>query len=125
MNDCSHKVSLLKNILCTQALPAKCEHCGSKLVRNHDFTKFLLAGYCAYGGIPLIVLLILFIEQVFVIMTVLVALPLLIYFWETSRNELEVFTNDAQDKYKSRSNKTLLLLGVFILVVFVINYFPL
>ena len=105
--------------------PAKCEHCGVKLVRSHDFTKSLLVGYSAYSFIPLIIVFFLFIEQAFLIIAVLLGLPLFVYLIEVSRNELEVFTNDAQNKYKSRSRKNLFLLAAFVSILFVVGYFGL
>ena len=125
MNQCPHKVSFLKNLNCTQMFPAKCEHCGVKLVRSHDFTKSLLVGYSAYSFIPLIIVFFLFIEQAFLIIAVLLGLPLFVYLIEVSRNELEVFTNDAQNKYKSRSRKNLFLLAAFVSILFVVGYFGL
>jgi hypothetical protein len=105
--------------------PAKCEHCGVKLVRPHDFTKSLLTGYSAFAFIPLVVVLFLFIEQAFFIIAILIGLPFFVYLVEVSRNELEVFTNDDQDKYKSRSRKHLILLAVFVSIMFVVGYFSL
>lgn len=123
MNQCAHKVSFLKSLYCTQIFPAKCENCGLKLVRSHGFTKSLLVGYSAYSFIPLIIVFVLFIKQAFLIIAVLLGLPLFVYLIEVSRNELEVFTNDAQDEYKARSRRSLYLLAAFVSILVVVGYF--
>ena len=116
MNICNHQISALKNIVCTEAFPAKCNLCGCKVIRQHTALANILIGLFAFGSLLLLSLLIVFFEYAGFIIVSVVGITSLIYFISIAKVPLIEYSQEAQTINKKRTQKYLLGLVVFILV---------
>lgn len=119
MDECKHKLSLVRDFLCTEILPAKCSNCGNKVVRCHKTLGYLAEGIFALWGMPYIALAFVFIEHMhwYIFGTVMILLAG--YIWDTVRTDPVIYTDGAKEMYRKRSTKTLIVTIVILLAVVV------
>jgi hypothetical protein len=120
MNMCNHQINLLANIFCSEAFPAKCKLCGCKVIRKHNTSASLLAGFFAFGGVLLLLLLIVFIDYSGFILLGIVSLTAMIYFIGINKVPLIEYSQEAQAIYKQRSKKQLRNLAIFITLIIIV-----
>ncbi|MDO6687506.1 MULTISPECIES: hypothetical protein [unclassified Agarivorans] len=116
MKSCTHKISFVANIFCSEAIPAKCSICGCKVIRIHNNVVDILKGIFAFGGVLLVALLFIFIEYAGVIIFTGVALSFLAYCRGIAKSPLVVFSREEQLENKQRSKKQLIGLVIFVIV---------
>ena len=116
MKSCTHKISFVANIFCSEAISSSCSICGCKVIRIHNNVADLLKGIFAFGGVLLITLLLAFIEYAGLIIFIGIALSFLAYFRGVAKSPLVEFSPEEQLINKQRYKKQLIALAIFVIV---------